>query len=550
MTLFEIASTLDTAGKYLEADVVLGSMIRLARDRFNGQQTYYGNTRKPVPFRQMPGARSVPVPPAAPVAPVTPVAYNPVGFDNSDILKLNENVRSQANPVKSPKPTGPVKLYPLGLQDPETAPTVKRQMDFSKPPSQSAQAMSEKAWATYLKRIFNNPSHNPALNEALAKEFASGNFDPETGKLTAEGKASIDQFVKKVRTDNFNAVNPKKVPLDGAGVKSEPSGIMAQLNKALNTKIGQKLLSAIKAAYDKFMIAFNLVKSKIPPAALKIFSKIKFVFIFINFANFFNGLLQGTLDYKQTIEFIAACAAINKEVLALLGMIPYIGLGLVSAVIAVNFGAADIVEFFGDPEAGFSFMGFRITGESMRRKTDKIDFSTVDTSTLDPSVQNALRESVPLIQQGLKIREILTDPTMVQNHPWLTKRDDIRFTQFSGTLGMGGFYKRNKAQSQQESPSQESQTQPRSFNNNTFNNNQQQKANTPKLNNYNDLLYKAYTDVTSSSEVTLNNLKNYRDQIITKIQALSSYYPNINAQQAITALDNRIRKYSTQASPA
>jgi hypothetical protein len=70
------------------------------------------------------------------------------------------------------------------------------------------------------------------------------------------------------------------------------------------------------------------------------------------------------------------------------------------------------------------------------------------------------------------------------------------------------------------------------------------------LNSYNDLLYKAYTDVTSSSEVTLNNLKNYRDQIINKIQALSSYYPNINAQQAITALDNRIRKYSTQASPA
>ena len=338
-------------------------------------------------------------------------------------------------------------------------------------------------------------------------------------------------------------------PTTKGPIKASDIPALTQLTKALNTKPGQKLLTAIKAAYDKFMTAFNLVKSKIPPAALKIFSKIKFVFIFINFANFFNGLINGTLTYKETIEFIAACAAISKEVLALLGMIPYIGLGLVSAVIAVNFGAADIAEFFGDPEAGFSWMGFRITGESMRRKTDKIDFSTVDTSSLDPSVQNALRESVPLIQQGLKIREILTDPTMVQKHPWLTKRDDIRFTQFSGTLGVGGFYKRNKAQSQ-ESQSGESQTQPRSFNNNTFNNNQQQRANTPKLNNYNDLLYKAYTDVTSSSEVTLNNLKNYRDQIITKIQALSSYYPNINAQQAITALDNRIRKYSTQASPA
>jgi len=110
-----------------------------------------------------------------------------------------------------------------------------------------------------------------------------------------------------------------------------------------------------------------------------------------------------------------------------------------------NFGAADIVEFFGDPEAGFSFMGFRITGESMRRKTDQIDFSTVDTSSLDPSVQNALRESVPLIQQGLKIREILTDPTMVQKHPWLTKRDDIRFTQiFRNFQEWGAFIRETK----------------------------------------------------------------------------------------------------------
>jgi hypothetical protein len=386
------------------------------------------------------------------------------------------------------------------------------------------------------------------LGRGLSVEQIDGilkNIHPETKQ------AIIAEYNKKF---GENAYQTKLNAPTGAGsaassASSADSPIMAQLKKALNTKIGQKLLSAIKAAYDKFMSAFNLVKSKIPPAALKIFSKIKFVFIFLNFVRFFNGLINGTLTYKETIEFIAACAAISKEVLTFLGLIPYIGPGLVTAVIAVNFGAADIVQFFGDPEAGFSYMGFQITGESMRRKTDKIDFSTVDTSSLDPSVQNALRESVPLIQQGLKIREILTDPTMVQNHPWLTKRDDIRFTQFSGTLGVGGFYKRNKAQSQ-ESQSGESQTQPRSFNNNTFNNNQQQRANTPKLNNYNDLLYKAYTDVTSSSEVTLNNLKNYRDQIITKIQALSSYYPNINAQQAITALDNRIRKYSTQASPA
>jgi len=34
--------------------------------------------------------------------------------------------------------------------------------------------MSEKAWATYL-RVSNNPSHNPALNEALT-EFTFWQF--------------------------------------------------------------------------------------------------------------------------------------------------------------------------------------------------------------------------------------------------------------------------------------------------------------------------------------------------------------------------------------
>ena len=72
----------------------------------------------------------------------------------------------------------------------------------------------------------------------------------------------------------------------------------------------------------------------------------------------------------------------------------------------------------------------------------------------------------------------------------------------------------------------------------------------PPLKNHNDLLYKAYVDTVQTTNVTLDNLKSYRDQIISKIQALASNYPNINAQQAITALDNRIRKYSTQASPA
>jgi hypothetical protein len=70
------------------------------------------------------------------------------------------------------------------------------------------------------------------------------------------------------------------------------------------------------------------------------------------------------------------------------------------------------------------------------------------------------------------------------------------------------------------------------------------------LKNHNDLLYKAYVDTVQTTNITLDNLKKFRDQIIAKINNLAPMYPNINAQQAITALDNRIRRYSGQAKPA
>jgi hypothetical protein len=117
-----------------------------------------------------------------------------------------------------------------------------------------------------------------------------------------DGHPLIKQEVIAEYNSRFgeNAYQTKLNAPTGAGsaassASSADSPIMAQLKKALNTKIGQKLLSAIKAAYDKFMSAFNLIKSKIPPAALKVLGKIKFVFIFLNFVRFFNCLINWTL---------------------------------------------------------------------------------------------------------------------------------------------------------------------------------------------------------------------------------------------------------------
>lgn len=495
----EIAQSLDDYGNYREADLFLDQMLRFSKKR----KTWRGNpnARPRTQMNPMPGAKPAPIIPQV----ATPVPQQPVAAPAAPVAAP---VRSNGTPA--------VPVNPLRV-------TKNTSLQF---------------FQNIGKRAINGKWNFKQLDT-----FLNDNYPERKDEFI---KIFNDRNGSNKYQDTLDKLNTPRGPQTTKGpIKASDIPALAKLTQHLNTKPGQKLLTAIKAAYDKFMVAFNLVKNKIPPAVLKIFSKIKFVFIFLNFVKFFNGLLNGTLTYKETIEFIAACAAISKEVLAYLGMIPYIGPGLVAAVIAINFGAADIAQFIGDPESGFSFMGFTITGESAKRRTDKIDFATVDVKTLDPAVQSALREAIPLIQSGMKSREIISSPEMLQKHPWL-KGDDIRFTQFIGALGQGGFYrlhsgKQNSSQqSNQTQPTEEIQNQP------VYNNRRQM----PKLNNHNDLLYKAYVDTVQSTNITLENMKNYRDQIISKIQALSSNYPNINAQQAITALDNRIRKYSNQASPA
>jgi len=540
----EIAQSLDDYGNYREADLFLDQMLRFSKKR----KTWRGNpkARPRTPMNPMPGAKPAPIIPqvATPVvAPVAPVSSANLVDDmplprfvkrapDPNAANLARTLYGLDQPIKPAAPQVPAPVTPQFRADGTPVVSVNPIPVPKATPLEFFQNIGKRAiedkWS-FKKLDSYLDTYYPQRKDEFIKMFNERN--------------GLNKYQDTLAKLNTPKVPTPQTPKGQIGASDIPA--LDKLTQHLNTKPGQKLLTAIKAAYDKFMVAFNLIKNKIPPAALKIFSKIKFVFIYLNFVKFFNGLLNGTLTYKETIEFIAACAAISKEVLAYVGMIPIVGPILVAEVLLINFGAADIAQFAGDPESGFNFMGFQITGESAKRRTDKIDFATVDVKTLDPAVQSALREAIPLIQSGMKSREIISSPEMLQKHPWL-KGDDIRFTQFIGALGQGGFYryhsgKQNSSQqSNQTQPTEETQNQP------VYNNRRQM----PKLNNHNDLLYKAYVDTVQSTNITLENMKNYRDQIISKIQALSSNYPNINAQQAITALDNRIRKYSTQASPA
>jgi hypothetical protein len=163
------------------------------------------------------------------------------------------------------------------------------------------------------------------------------------------------------------------------------------------------------------------------------------------------------------------------------------------------------------------------------------------------------------------IVDIMNDPKMKSIYPWLGTGDArdaqfrVQITALKKSLRAGGG-EEQAGQEQQQAPGpylnkppygSQPQTAPQAAGQQgqpVYNNSQQQQQQQPQqLKNHNDLLYKAYVDTVQTTNVTLENLKNYREQIITKINNLSPMYPNINAQQAITALDNRIRKYSAQA---
>jgi hypothetical protein len=601
--LYNLATLLDFEGKYDESDIVIDNMMRLAAP--DGRGTVQGRPRprdlSPRLTREQLRARLNPNAPTAPQQPTTPVnqtpvntqqqarsprkfynvrdpktgrfikvpiPYDPVLPNNANILDLNSSVRQQ---VKADPFIGPQKYLegfrPLGEQVSETQPKTTPRTAPRNVPKLNMDPYTLKR--KYYWDVWRGAIKNPDLRRALVLEAEMGRFFPETGDFI-EGTFNpkpIKEFTPGKspagRGPGSNAKIPgsnAKIPGSngrgvgvggGAGIgggSADSAFSPANFAKILNnSKAGQVLLKEIIRTQNMV----NGVVSKIPAPVLKVISKVKFVFILLNFAKFLQALINGTLGYKQTLEFIAACAALNAQVLGALGLIPIIGPGLVIGVGAINIGALDVMEFLGDPESGFNYMGIQITGPSMRRKTDQIDFRSVDTSKLDPAVQNALKESIPLIQQGKKIINILQDPGMIQRHPWLSKRDDIRFTQFSGALGTGGFYTQYKQSPEQQQAVLQTQNSAAG----QQDNNQSQQIQQPQqpqqqLKNHNDLLYKAYVDTVQTTNITLDNLKKFRDQIIAKINNLAPMYPNINAQQAITALDNRIRRYSGQAKPA
>lgn len=558
-SLYRLASLLDTEGRYLEADVILDSMMRFAK----GAEKYYGNrARRPkVPFKAMPGAR-----PAVPVTPVTPAprsSYNPDPFGNysiRDTLGYTDPGPVQRQPANTQfrrVSPGQTQLYPMGLQDP----SLPRPQGYAQPTTPKTQA-PKVAPKNYNQinneirmRVFQNPKLNPQLAATLELERSLGRFDPKTGELAESALETLGRAYEKA--------GPTVVQQGGRG--GQIGAKAAQLAaKAKNSPAASSVVNAL----EKMSGTLKFIR---PIAKLMPF--IGFALAIPDFVRLCNRINQDGWEaiWNDAYDRAKAIGVIANTVAAAVSIAPGPLTPVAAALSAIGMGSdlgADVARDAGDAVEGgeFKLFGKTLKQKSKQRQQQDAFEAGINAKNIDPQVQLALSASKNMIMSGSKILDIMNDPTMKQSYPWLGTGDakDVQFrvqiTALRKSLRSGGGQDQT-AQPQQLGKSQEQAQGPylnkppysgptNQQGQAVYNNAQQPQQQMSQLKNHNDLLYKAYVDTVQTTNVTLENLQNYRQQIIGKIQALSQYYPNINAQQAITALDNRIRKYSGQAQPA
>lgn len=437
---------------------------------------------------------------------------------------------------RGPAPAQFRQLYPMGLQDPSLprpaapAPAGTPKPVFDPIPKSFNVNDANK----YRQLVRNNPGLRPDLAARLELLESQGRYNPATGELINDSHAlDLAKYERaQARQLSIQQQQANKV-LNQVGQNSDE--YVSGFAKFLNTKAGQKLIPLVQQFQTRQTNTINLLSRSIPAPAQAAMKKLPYVFIALNAVSILMRIKNGEgVDYKTFMNFIAAIITV-PAISGIISLIPVIGPALIVAAGVVSFGGLDFAEFFGDPAAGLNLLGFQVTGPSKVRQTELMDFRTTDISKYDPAVQIALKESIPLIQSGQKISDILVNPNLLQRHPWLRSNNDIRYKQFIGAMGTGKFYAntKNQPQAKPQNVNQQNNQQPN------------QQPNQQQINTHRQLLYKAYVDTVRNPTVTLDNLVKNRVAIETKIKTLAPQY-GIDVNQAIQALHNTIRKYGGQ----
>lgn len=573
-SLYKLASLLDTEGKYLEADVVLDSMMRMAapdgRGRTQGRSRPRDLNPRLTPeqlrARLNPQGPIAPQPIAPqPIAPTTAPGsvnrgnpyqprgeggrfikapsspYNPDPLGNYSIRDTLSNpgaARQPANPQFRRVSPGPTQLYQMGLQDP----SLQRTQAPRVPPKNIGQMNNE-----VRMRVFQNPKLNPQLAATLELERSLGRFDPKTGELAESALETLGRAYEKA--------GPTVVQQGGRGgqVGAKAAQFVA---KAKNSPAASSVVNAL----EKISGTLKFIKP-----ITKLLPFIGFALAIPDFIRLCNRINQDGWEaiWNDPYDRAKAIGVIANTVAAAVSIAPGPLTPVAAALSAIGMGSdigADVARDAGDAAEGgeFKLFGKTLKQKSKQRQQQDAFEAGISAKNIDPQVQSALNDSKNMIMSGSKIIDIMNDPRMKQSYPWLGT-SDARDAQFR--VQITALRKSLRGGGQQVQPTQPQQSAQGPYLNKApysgetnqqeqggYNNPQTQQM--PPLRNHNDLLYKAYVDTVQNKNITLENLKNFRQQIINKIQALAQYYPNINSQQAITALDNRIRQYSAQAQPA
>jgi hypothetical protein len=417
------------------------------------------------------------------------------------------------------------------------------------------------------KKVFQNPKLNPQLAAEL--ELAGARFDQRTGELIESSAETMGKAFDKLGPTSPVSRGGKAGQMGNKAVQMGQKA--AQLAaKAKNSPAAGSIVNALGKMSQTFKFIAPLTK---------VLPFIGFALAIPDFVKLCNKINQNGWEsiWNDPYDRAKAIGVISNTVAAAVSIAPGPLTPVAAALTAIGMGSdigADLAVKGADIAEGgeLKLFGRTLKKKSKERQQQEALEAGLNAKNIDPLVQAALNDSKSLFMSGLRTPDVMNNQRMKATYPWLGS-GDARDTQFKlqvpilrkslrpGTTPQGQSAQTQSGKPQQQAPGPYLNKPPYSGPANqqgqpanqqgqpAYNNAQQRQQQMPVLNNYNDLLYKAYQDVTQTTNVTLENLKNYRQQIIYKIQALSRFYPNINAQQAIVALDNRIRRFSGQAQP-
>jgi len=396
-SLYRLASLLDTEGKYLEADVVLDSMMRLAAP--DGRGTTQGRPRpRNLNPRLTPEQVRARLKPNAPVAPAAPQTLVPP--DNLPRSDSGDYLDKRPVPKKPLiyKPTDPLQIYeppakPAAPATPAAQPATPNPETPTTRTKPVRQGIKNQAVRKY---IWNNPQANPRLRALLELEQAAGRFNPETGELAESAIETLSRAYEKIGPSSSAASR------GGRGAQIGAKAVEFA-NRARNAPGTQSIANAL----GKMGKTLSFLKP-----LTKLLPFLGFALSIPDFVRLCNRINQEGWEpiWNDPYDRAKAIGAISNTVAAAVSIAPGPLTPVAAALAAIGMGSdlgADVARDAGDAVEGgeFKLFGKTLKSKSKERQQQDAFEAGYNAKTIDPQVQSALDASKRMFMVGSKITE-------------------------------------------------------------------------------------------------------------------------------------------------